>query len=323
MVESPIHERILELRQVPVLRALAPPALAALAEAIEVEACAPGTVLMAEGRSVGAVSWLLEGRLRWTRADWSLGEGGPGTSSGVLELTAGASGSAQATVQSPALVARVAAERWFELLDDSFDLLHAVLSTTARELGAAGRRVLERAPALRGPALRGPALRGPALRGAAVGADIDFVERVVRLRSSRPFTRAPIRALAVLARRCELRRFARGTSVWDAGCEAREVVVVLGGEVADGPLPIGPSSSAGLVEALAGMRHQAPARARAPTVGLVFDVDVLLDVLEDDDELPLGLARILADELLALRLERGLPPDFFHGAPDRTLPRVW
>jgi CRP-like cAMP-binding protein len=307
--DSPIQERILELGQVPLLRALPPGALSQLAEAVELEAYPAGSSRLQEGRSVAAVEWVLEGRVRWTRQGRAIGEGGLGTSIGALELLAGADASAGAIAASPVLVARLPGERWLEVLEDSFELLHAVLSTTAAELCTAGRRVLERAPAL-------PSGVGP------LPADVDFVERLIRLRTSRPFVRAPIRALALLARRCEVRRLAPGAALWEPRREARQVVVVLAGEVRDGTTGVGPSSTAGLLEALAGVRHHAAASASAPTVALVLDVEALIDALEDDDELALELSRAAAAELLAVRLARGLPPDFFDGAPDRSLPRV-
>ncbi len=116
-----VSERVLALRQVPMLRALSTHALAELGRAVRVEACGTGAVLMREGRSVPALGWIVGGRAVWTRDGRRLGEATRGASVGLLELVAGVEGSATAEARGSLTLARLPAERLFELLEDSFE----------------------------------------------------------------------------------------------------------------------------------------------------------------------------------------------------------
>ncbi len=304
-----VQERILELRQVPALRTLGARVLADVARAAEVESLPAGAVLMRQGERARGVTWVLRGSTVWREGDRALGRSEDGASVGLLDLLAGAEARATATAQGEVIVARVERDRFIELLEDSFELVEALLAAIASELCAAGVRTLSRAPSL-------------ALVSEGLPAELDFTEKLVRLRMSRPFVRAPIRALATFAQRGEVRRWARGATLWERGAPSREVVVVLAGEVREGTATRGCGETLGLIEALAGRRRGAAASAKTPLVAHVLEIEALADVLEDDEELALELLRVSADELLAHRIERGLSPDLTSGAPDRSLPRV-
>ncbi len=184
-----------------------------------------------------------------------------------------------------------------------------MLSSIASDLAAAGCRRFGRASCL------APAAAPP-------GIDLDFTERLIRLRMSRPFARAPIRSLAALAQRAELRRWSRGGLLWEGGHPSKEIVTLVEGTVREGRTTLRACDTVGLPAALAGRRRDTFAVARAPTVGIVFDVEALSDALEDDDELALTLLRAAAEELLAMGVSRGLPPDVVGAAPEVSLPRV-
>lgn len=309
MPEAHLQERILELRQVPMLRAVPPRILRELAASVEIDSRPPGVTLLAEGGSVASVAWVLDGRARWERAGRGLGTAELGASIGVLEATASVAATASARAETPMVLARVGAERWIELLEDSCDLALGVLSSLASELAALGRRRFGEVVAI-------------SRIEARCAHELDFTERLVRLRRSRPFARAPIRALAVLAERSSMRMLAPGTVLWDRGREAREIAVVLGGVITEGRERFGPGDTLGLVEALAPRSRDAAAVARSAVTAIAFDVEALMDVLEDDEELTLELLREHAGELLASGIARGLPPDVLGGAPDRSLPRA-
>ncbi len=303
-----VQELILELRQVPILRALGPSLLAQLAQSVEVSHLPPEAAIVQFGKSVPSVSFLLGGRARWSRESRSLGEAQTGAAIGLLEIVAQREATASAYAIDTVRIGRMNADRLIDLIEDSFELVHGVLLAIANELCLQGRRSLGRAACL------------PSV-GVPLPARIDFTERLIRLRMSRPFVRAPIRALAVLAERGEVVRIASGAAVWKRGREARRVLVVLSGEVRDGPTRLRAGDAAGLVEALAARQHEHDARAVAPVVAIAFDIEALFDTLEDEDDLALGLLRASAAELLALRAARALPPDV-SAVADRSLPRV-
>ncbi len=336
--EGPSHvqERILALRQVPALRAVPPRVLGELAGSVELESHPAGVTLLREAAPVGSVAWILEGRARWERAGRGLGAADLGASIGVLEATAQVSATARARAETPVVLARVSAERWIELLEDSCDLALAVLSSLASELATLGRRRFGDAAA--GPfvaplrdgiptAANGGRPTVTPLRSSSSRVEgrapraLDFTERLVRLRLCRPFARAPIRAIAVLAERSSMRVLGRGAVLWPRGREAREIALVVDGVITEGQERFGPSDTLGVIEALAARSRDAAAVASSAVTAITFDVEALIDVLEDDEELTLELLREHAGELLASGIARGLPPDVLGGAPDRSLPR--
>ena len=225
--------------------------------------------------------------------------------------------------------------RWIELLEDSCDLALAVLSSLASELATLGRRRFGDAAAVTFVAPLRDGIPTPANRSrrtvsplrsliSSVGRAphaLDFTERLVRLRLCRPFSRGPIRAIAVLAERSSIRVLGRGALLWDRGREAREIALVVDGVITEGRERFGPGDTLGVIEALAVRSRDAAAVASSAVTAITFDVEALIDVLEDDEELTLELLREHAGELLASGIARGLPPDVLGGAPDRSLPR--
>jgi len=309
MADAHVQERILELRQVPALRSVPPRILAELASSVELETHPPGAALMREGEPVGSAAWIVDGRAVWTRDGRRLGVAELGASIGLLEVTASQLATAGVRAETDVALARIGAERWIELLEDSFDIAHAVLSAITGELAVLGRRRFGEPPSSRWVA-------EPPSR------ELDFAERIVLFRKSLPFCRAPIRTLAVLAQRAAIRSLPRGGVLWERGQEAREVMVLLEGAVNEARARFGEGDTVGLVEALAGRRREAQALAHAPVRAIAFDVEALMDVLEDDEELAIELLRVCASELLSAGIDRGLPPDVLGGAPDRSLPRA-
>jgi CRP-like cAMP-binding protein len=289
--DLPMAERILELRKVRVLRSLSTSALITIADEIELETCEAGALLAEEGEEADAIAWILEGGGRWSRAGETLGAAEPGSAIGMLPVLAGLASPCSARAVVPTLVARVAAERFLELLEDSFDLALSVLGAIAADLRDGGQRTLGRR-------------LGAASRLTAC--DLDFTARLVRLRMSAPFTRAPIRPLAVLAQ--------RGA--------ARTAVVIVAGSVHEGDVGLGPGDTVGLLCGLAARERDVAAVASTALTGIEISVDALIDLLEDDDELALELLRVGAGDLLALRAEQGLAPDVFAVAPDASLLRL-
>jgi CRP-like cAMP-binding protein len=305
--EAQIAERILELRNVNVFRPLSTLALIEIAESIEVETCDASAVLAEEGKTTTSVAWVLEGRARWTRAGEAIGMAEPGSAIGLLPTLAALVAPCSAHAAEPLRIARIGSDLFLELLEDSFDLAMSVLGAIAADLRDGGRRTLGTSVGV---------VRRPVPR------EVDFIERLVRLRMSAPFTRAPIRPLAVLAQRSEASTWPRGTTLWERGSEARTALVILAGEIREGDVRLGPGDTVGLLCALAARKRDVDTIVSAPLCGIELGVDALVDLLEDDDELALELLHTGADHLLALRAEHGLPPDIFAVAPERSLLRL-
>lgn len=302
-----IAERILELREVRVLRPLSALALIELAESIDIETCEASAVLAEQGMCARTIAWVLEGRAEWTREDEVIGVAGPGSAIGLLPALAGLVAPCSAHAATPMRLARIGSDRLHDLLEDSFELAMSALGAIAADLRDGGRRTLGTSAGV---------VRRPLPR------EIDFTERLVRLRMSGPFTRAPIRPLATLAQRSTTKTWPRGARLWERGDEARTAVVTLAGEVREGNTRLGPSDTVGLLCALAARKRDVDAIVSSPVTGIELGVEALVDLLEDDDDLAIELLRTGADDLLALRAEHGMPPEVLAIAPDPSLLRL-
>jgi CRP-like cAMP-binding protein len=283
-----VPERILELRKVPMLQPLPTPALLEIVGAFSIETVPAGAALLRRGEPVADVFWVLDGRAQY--------EGGKitqiGSAIGLVPALARTDAPRSAHALERLRVARIPTERLFELIEDSFDLVHALLAALGRSLHDGGRCALGKGP-----------------MGGALPRDIDFTERLVRLRMIPPFSRAPVRALARIAQNSEPVRWTRGACLWERGSEAKSAIAILSGEVQDGDVTLGAGHTAGLVTAFAGVTRSTAAYASAPLDALEIDIETLMDVIEDEDDLAFELLRVCARELLALARESDLPPD--------------
>lgn len=282
-------ERILELRRLAMLRPLPTHALVEMLPAFSIEVCRPTVELLAQGEPVAHVAWVLEGRADCARDGRPIGSIDAGDPIGLWPALARIDAPWSARAATRIRVARISTERLFELLEDSFALVHTLLGSLATALEREGRRTL-----------------GSSAPIGALPSEIDFTERLVRLRMIPPFSRAPIRALARLAQRSEARRWPRGARIWRSGSEADRAIVILQGELDEGGVRLGPGQTAGLLGALARTRRDAEARAASALVGIELDAELLMDVIEDDDDLALELLRASALDLCAIRAH--VPP---------------
>lgn len=289
MPESPeprIAERVLELRGLRVFEPLPAAARSELAASIEITTCEASERLAEAGKAATTITWVLAGRAAWTRAGEVIEAVDPGSPIGLVCTLAGVPAPCSAHATTSVRVARISADRFLELLEDSFDLSMSVLGALAADLHDGGRRSL-----------------GRGLVGAAraLPEELDFTERLVRLRMSGPFTRAPIRPLTVLAQQTVAESWSRGDTLWERGEDVRTALVIAAGALDDGEVRLGPGDTAGLLGALAARPREERAIVREAITALAIDVDAVVDLLEDDDDLTLELLRIAADDLLSLR----------------------
>jgi CRP-like cAMP-binding protein len=303
MLELGVQERVLALRRIPSLSALPTHVLVELAHTVDVRRCPRGARLASEGQSLQGIAWILEGEAEWSIEGTMIGAARTGASIGLLELCARSDARFSARAITPAIVASLSADDFAVLLEDSFDLTLGLLRGIASELCGSARRTLS-SP-------------GPAPRCDA--GEVDLTDRIVLLRATGAFARAPIRSLATLAQRGRMSLWPRGARLWSRGSEARSATVLFEGSAREGRSVLGPGDAAGLIEMLASRRHQHDALVYAPAKGLCVDRETLLDVLEDDDQLALELLAACATELLALRVARRAKPDIA-AVDDRSAP---
>jgi CRP-like cAMP-binding protein len=287
--------RLLELRHFPLFAAAELAELAMLAENV-IETWHESGAIVARPPLLDALHLILSGQI-----DAGASTYGAHGAFGFLEVLARRPLAVPAVAVGETRTLRLTAPDLREVLEDNFGLLLIAI----REL--AGRTLAAREA-------------GPPRRLAATApmpASLGLVERMIVLRRQIPFTpvaacghtpdglgrTAPLEAIAVLAH-------ASKETTWPAGavmarCDepARDACFILDGNVrvvhADRePYLLGPGSSIGVIESLAGVRHPASIEVVAPVRALEIGSSIIFDVLEDHTELGLSMIEALAGGLL-------------------------
>lgn len=285
-------EKILLLSKVRVLERLPRPQLSVIAEATRERFFPKGSVLLREGEPVETIHYLVEGRVRASLKGRDLGVGGPGASIGALGVLTRDHHGLEAVAETDVLALEQDVDAVFELLEDNFAILRFVLQDLCRQIIDS--------------VVSGPVepLTIPRVDASPPGPELDLVDRIFILRKAPPFARCSLNALAELARAMVDVRFEPGTRLWQAGEQARGILLLVFGTVRCTP-PSRPSFVAGAgwplgaLEAIGGTARWYEAVTETPVVALAGDVEVLWDVLEDHSDMALDYLSVLGRGWLA------------------------
>jgi CRP-like cAMP-binding protein len=199
---------------------------------------------------------------------------------------------AVAVVESRSLA--LAAHDFFEVLEDSFGLLRAILRELAARLACT--------PAVAAPPLSAE-LRLPS-------GPLSLVERLIVLRRHLPFIGGNLQALSAIARAAEEVRWPAGTTIAREGEPAETASIVVAGTLREQRVLssrgegvsidriVGPGQAWGSLETLGGLRHPATIEASTDVRALVCSGATILDILEDHTDLGLGMIAAFAGALL-------------------------
>lgn len=175
-------------------------------------------------------------------------------------------------------------EEYLNLLEDFFDFAKNMLIQAAHRTWEASLRVAPHQ-------VFGPSVEPD---GAWLArARLDEVQRIMILRNSRPFERAPVQALVTLARDATERRFQEGQSLWSAGDRNDGMYLVADGRLRvhhDQPQLegwVGPGNFAQGVIELAPKPRVYSVDAQTDVVALRLSHEDLFDAMEEH----FGLAR--------------------------------
>jgi len=290
-----LGERLLALHRFPLFSVLPPAELTQLARLSRDRELAAGAELASEGRPVSAAHLVLSGRVDLWRAGRLVRACQPFEIAELPTLAAGLSSPFTLRAAESIHALEIEAGPLVEVLEDDFDLFVEVLRAAAR--AAPGARVFGGA---RGGA-SGAGRRRAWTAGPGRVASFDAAERLIALRETDLFRRAPVDGLAALARRLEVAPLGPGDPVDLSGPGEQTVVVEGAVTVPAGPsvqaldpCVVGPGSVLGLREALAGDPPLAGVRAASPVVLLRGPLADLLDVLDDHHAMGRQLMAALA-----------------------------
>lgn len=284
-----LGERLLALRRVPLLAALQAAELTQLARVSRERDFPAGAELAIEGQPVRAARLVVSGRVDLWRGACLVRPSQPFEVLDLPALAARLPHTFTVRAAEPVHTLEVDAGLVAEVLEDDFRLFLEVLRVAARAapcgraLGGRGARTLQMS------------------RGGTPAPPVDAAARLMALRETDLFRRAPVDGLAALARRLRVAVLAPGDPVVLSDCGELTVIVegqvtlpARGGLQDPGVDSAGAGAVLGLREALAGDPPLAGARADSSVVLLRGPLTDLLDVLEDHH----AMGRRLMAELL-------------------------
>lgn len=302
--------RLLALKKLPVLGTLPPHELAFVAERARERFFPKGSMLCREGEPIGALRFVVEGRVHVSRRGLRLGHARAGTPVGGLGVLARASDGIEALAEADTLVLEIDADDVFDILEDRFTILHHILRELCRDIV----RLTARLPPGSNPPL-------PQVEGLLPPQDLDLVERILFLRLSPVFSKASINALAELSRGLTEVSFDPGVTLWQEGEASGGILLVLSGAVecttqAGLSFRAGPGFPLGAIDSVAEMPRWFDAVVVHKLVALHGHVEGLIDVFEDNSEMALDYLATLATTLLDVleRVAEGLKN--FYGCED-------
>jgi CRP-like cAMP-binding protein len=286
-------ERILYLKQLPVIGTLPSSDLALVAERMRERFFKKGEWLLREGEPARAFYAVLDGNLHVSRGNTTIGHTRAGGVVGGFAIIGRDSRGLTVRAEADTLALEVEADAVFEILEDNFGIMHHVLRDIARQL----INIIARQP---NPWAHVPVPPDP---GMARPRELDLVERIFFMRTSSPFRRASINALAELSRGMTEVRAEPGTTLWKAGDPAGFVSLIVSGEVActtPGGVAqhLGPGTPLGSIEATAEQPRWYTAVTRTQVTALNGPVDTLIDVFEDNFGMAMDYTSVMARWLM-------------------------
>lgn len=286
-------ERILHLKQLPVIGTLPAADLALVADRMRERFFKQGEELLREGEPVRAFYAVLDGNLHVSRGGTTIGHTRAGGVVGGFTILGRDPRGLTVRAEADTLTLEVEGDAVFGILEDNFGIMHHVLRDIARQL----IDLIARQP---NPWAHIPISPDP---GLARARELDLVERIFFLRTSSPFRRSSINALAELSRGFSEVRAEPGTTLWTAGDPAEWFSLLVSGEVTcttpDGePQHLGPGTPLGSLEATAERPRWYTAVTRTEVTTLQGPISGFIDVFEDNFGMAMDYTALLARWLM-------------------------
>ena len=285
-------ERILQLRRMPAFAALPLEALAAIADTLRERQFPKGAVVQREGEPVSRIQLLLDGTVATSRHGMPMAPAGPGTPLGALLVLARDSHGFSGVAETETFSLELDSEALLEVCEDHFVIVHEVLRFLSHWVMS-----VEQQFGLQSPPEK-------TFRRLAKG-ELDLVERIFFLRQIQPFERSSVSALSELSRGLTEVHFEPGVPLWSEGDAAHYVLLIVEGHVNcvsqrhDKRFDAGSGLAVGTMEALAELPHWFTATTATRVTALHGTVEGLIDVFEDNFEMAMDFAAVLARGLLA------------------------
>lgn len=286
-------ERMLYLKQLPVIGTLPSADLALVAERMRERFFKKGEWLLREGEPARAFYAVIDGNLHVSRKGVTIGHTRGGGVVGGFAIIGRDARGLSVRAEADTLALEVEADAVFDILEENFGIMHHVLRDIARQL----INIIARQP---NPWAHVPRPPDP---GMARPRELDLVERIFFMRNSTVFRRASINALAELSRGMTEVRAEPGTTLWKSGDPAGFVSLLVSGEVTcitPGGMAqhLGPGTPLGSIETTAEVPRWYTAVTRTQVTALNGPVDTLIDVFEDNFAMAMDYTAVMARWLM-------------------------
>ncbi len=300
-------ERILYLKKMPAFSQLPIEALAAIADVLRERQFPKGAIVQREGEAVTRIQIVLDGHITASRNGAAIAGGVPGTPLGALPVLARDAHGYQGVAETDTYALELDSDALLEVCEDHFVIVHQILRYLSQWVVEVEQHL--------GSPRRPIAL--PFTRLAS--GELDLVERIFFLRQITPFARSSINALAELSRGLTEVQFRPSVPLWAEGDPAHYVLLIVEGEVGcvsaryGHSFQAGPGQAVAAMEAVAEVPHWFAATTLTPVTALHGTVESLIDVFEDNFEMAMDYAALLARGLLSFLEKAG---------PDVEIPRI-
>jgi len=288
-------ERLMLLRSFSGFADMSPAELASMAEYTRRRFFRAGEVISPAGQPVRSIHFIIKGAAEVSRHGYALRTMLARETVGGLGWMARDAAPPHVCAVKDTITLEIDGEDLEDLFEDNFGIFF-------RSLRAVARNILELRRA-RGAGAGYQASRDQPVECPA--RPLDLVERIFFLRRTLLFAQSRIEALAQLSRNADEVRLEAGTVLWREGEEPRELLFPICGRVRGSTADrqqfwFHGGSSIGGLDNLAGQRRWFTAEVDRPLVGLRFDTEIFLDVLEDHYPLARDFLGMLARGLLEL-----------------------
>jgi CRP-like cAMP-binding protein len=298
----PLTERLLHLRAVPVAAMVKPEVLHMIARYLEPRTFARGERLMEHGAPLASMHLLLEGKLTLLRDGKQVGEIAAPQTIGFLGILARANAPYDAIAHEDTRSLELSADALYELLEDHFSLFDASLRYLSE-------RLVQELIELPEQALNIAPEPGEPIAGRAM----DYVERIVFIRSIRAFTSFNINALAVMTERMVEERHDAGVHLWSEGEPSNIIYTLVAGTLrgqtkSGKTFEYGRGAVVGGMECIARVPRWYALESATPVVLLRGRQEVFLDLLEENFPMAMDFVSFMAGFLQTLvdqRLKSG------------------
>jgi CRP-like cAMP-binding protein len=287
--------RLLALKRLPLLATLPTSELTLVAERTRERLFPKGGTLLREGEPVGAIYFVVDGRVHLSRHGLPLGHAGPGSAVGGLGVLARDSEGVEARAEADTLVLELDVDTMFEIFDDRFLILNHVIRDVCRELIDG----LSRLPSDKLP------LPPPIDLSSLPTSNLDLVERIMVLRHAPVFAEASINALAGLSRAMAEVVFEPGVTLWREGEVSGSIFLILSGSAqctlgSGARFSPGPGFPLGSAESIGERPRWYHTITERKLVALHVHKDELIDVFEDNTEMAMSYLAATSRSLLTV-----------------------